>query len=141
MFESDGRVVFEIRIIDGELPAGADITINYRIEPGSATAGDDYGSSGPGVILTAADPSGLGQITIVDDDVPEAHESFRLVLTGDSTVFEFAPGEALVEILNDDIATIRFGTLKRISGRMRALPPGISLISSLVVFCCPQMLP
>ena len=108
VFESDGRVVFEIRIIDGELPAGADITVNYRIEPGSATAGDDYGSSGPGVILTAADPSGLGQITIVDDDVPEAHESFRLVLTGDSTVFEFAPGETLVEILNDDIATIGF---------------------------------
>ena len=108
VFESDGRVVFEIRIIDGELPAGADITVNYRIEPGSATAGDDYGSSGPGVILTAADPSGLGQITIVDDNVPEAHESFRLVLTGDSTVFEFAPGETLVEILNDDIATIGF---------------------------------
>ena len=108
VFESDGRVVFEIRIIDGELPAGADITVNYRIEPGSATAGDDYGSSGPGVILTAADPSGLGQITIVDDDVPEAHESFKLVLTGDSTVFEFAPGETLVEILNDDIATIGF---------------------------------
>ena len=108
VFESDGRVVFEIRIIDGELPAGADITVNYRIEPGSATAGDDYGSSGPGVILTTADPSGLGQIMIVDDNVPEAHESFRLVLTGDSTVFEFAPGEALVEILNDDIATIGF---------------------------------
>ena len=108
VFESDGRVVFEIRIIDGELPDGTDITINYRIEPGSATAGDDYGSSGPGVILTAADTSGLSQITIVDDNVPEAHESFRLVLTGDSTVVEFAPGETLVEILNDDIATIGF---------------------------------
>ena len=45
VFESDGRVVFEIRIIDGELPDGTDLTVNYRIEPGSATAGDDYGSS------------------------------------------------------------------------------------------------
>ena len=56
-------------------------------------------------------PAGSGQITIVDDDVPEAHESFRLVLTGDSTVFEFAPGETLVEILNDDIAIIGFSAL------------------------------
>ena len=111
VFESDGRVVFEIRIIDGELPDGTDITINYRIEPGSATAGDDYGSSGPGVILTAADTSELSQITIVDDNVPEAHESFRLVLTGDSTLFEFAPGETLVEILNDDIVTIGHAAL------------------------------
>ena len=35
---------------------GRDITVNYRIEPGSATAGDDYnGNLMSGVILTAAE--------------------------------------------------------------------------------------
>ena len=131
VFESDGRVVFEIRIIDGELPDGTDITINYRIEPGSATAGD-YGSSGAGVILTAADTSELSQITIVDDNVPEAHESFRLVLTGDSTVFEFAPGETLVEILNDDIATIRFDQPSYTASEAGA-NPNIGIISDVAL--------
>ena len=131
VFESDGRVVFEIRIIDGELPDGTDITINYRIEPGSATAGD-YGSSGAGVILTAADPSGLSQITIVDDNVPEAHESFRLVLSPAGDSIEFAQGEALVEILNDDIATIRFDQPSYTASEAGA-NPNIGIISDVAL--------
>ena len=88
VFEDDGVVRVAVNLLDPSLlPAGyGDVDVNYRIEAGSAQSGADYTDMSGTVTLSAADPRKFIDIPIIDDNVPEAHESFRLVLTGDSTV-------------------------------------------------------
>ena len=107
VFESDGSVRITIDLLAGTLDTP--LSVNYRIEPGSARNGDDYTGAMEGTVIfnVGGARSQFIDIPIINDNVPEAHESFRVVLEDDPQI-EFAPGEALVEILNDDIATIRF---------------------------------
>ena len=112
VFEDDGVVRVAVNLLDPSLlPTGyGDVDVNYRIEAGSAVAGVDYTDMSGMVTLSAADPRKFIEISIMDDNVPEAHESFRLVLV-DNLQIEFAPGGTLVEILNDDIAIIGHAAL------------------------------
>ena len=107
VFEDAGSVRVEINLLDGALAAGITVAVGYRIEPDSAVEGSDYTDMMGTVMLTAAEPSKFIEITILDDTVPEAAKSFRVVMV-DNPQIEVAQGETLVEILNDDIATIRF---------------------------------
>ena len=109
MFEDDGVVRVAVNLLDlSLLSAGyGDVDVNYRIEAGSAVAGVDYTDMSGMVTLSAAEPSKFIEITILDDTGPEAVKSFRVVLV-DNPQIEVAPGGTLVEILNDDIATIKF---------------------------------
>ena len=109
VFEDDGVVRVAVNLLDPSLlPAGyGDVDVNYRIEAGSAQSGADYTDMLGTVTLSAADPRQFIDIPIINDNVPEAHESFRVVLS-DGPQIELATAETLVEILNDDIATIGF---------------------------------
>ena len=106
VFEDAGSVRVEVSLLDGALPAGLSVTVDYRIEPGSAVSGTDYTDMMGTLTFESAKPQFIN-ISIIDDDVPEAVKSFRVVLV-DNPRIEVAPGGTLVEILNDDIATIRF---------------------------------
>ena len=86
------------------LAAGVSVSVNYRIEAGSAMAGDDYTNMAGTVELSAANP-GVIEVPITDDSVWEESESFRVILV-DNPQVELATAEALVEILDDDLATI-----------------------------------
>ena len=107
VFESDGSVRITIDLLAGALDTP--IPVNYRIEPGSARNGDDYTGAMEGTVTfnVGGARSQFIDIPIMNDKVPEAHESFRVVLS-DGPQIELATAEALVEILNDDIATIGF---------------------------------
>ena len=107
VFESDGSVRITIDLLAGALDTP--IPVNYRIEPGSARNGDDYTGAMEGTVIfnVGGARSQFIDIPIINDNVPEAHESFRVVLS-DGPQIELATAETLVEILNDDIATIRF---------------------------------
>ena len=106
VFEDAGSVRVEVNLLDGALPAGLSVTVDYRIEPGSAVSGTDYTDMMGTLTFESAEPQFI-DITILDDTEPEAVKSFRVVLV-DNPQVEVAPGGTLVEILNDDIATIRF---------------------------------
>ena len=86
------------------LAVGVSVSVNYRIEAGSAMAGDDYTDMAGTVELSAANP-GVIEVPITDDSVWEESESFRVILV-DNPQVELATAEALVEILDDDLATI-----------------------------------
>ena len=107
VFESDGSVRITIDLLAGTLDTP--LSVNYRIEPGSARNGDDYTGAMQGTVIfnVGGARSQFIDIPIINDNVPEAHESFRVVLS-DGPQIELATAETLVEILNDDIATIGF---------------------------------
>ena len=112
VFEDDGVVRVAVNLLDPSLlPAGyGDVDVNYRIEADSAQSGADYTDMSGMVTLSAAAPRQFIDIPIINDDVPEGPESFRVVLV-DNLQIEFAPGGTLVEILNDDIAIIGLSAL------------------------------
>ena len=108
VFEDDGVVRVAVNLLDPSLlPMGESVDVNYRIEAGSAVAGDDYTDMSGMVTLSAAEPSKFIEITIIDNAVPGVAKSFRVVLDDNSKI-ELTTAEALVEILNDDIVTIGF---------------------------------
>ena len=131
VFESDGSVRITIDLLAGALDTP--IPVNYRIEPGSARNGDDYTGAMEGTVIFSVGGarSQFIDIPIINDNVPEAHESFRVVLE-DGPQIELATAEALVEILNDDIATIRFDQPSYTASEAGA-NPNIGIISDVAL--------
>ena len=131
VFESDGSVRITIDLLAGALDTP--IPVNYRIEPGSARNGDDYTGAMEGTVIfnVGGERSQFIDIPIINDNVPEAHESFRVVLS-DGPQIELATAEALVEILNDDIATIRFDQPSYTASEAGA-NPNIGIISDVAL--------
>ena len=113
------------------LAAGVSVSVNYRIEAGSAMAGDDYTDMAGTVELSAANP-GVIEVPITDDSVWEESESFRVILV-DNPQVELATAEALVEILDDDLATISI-----VPGVFLKIPGERNLHLNLIPHC-PQM--
>ena len=110
--EDAGSVRVQAMIVDAStLPTGyGDVEVHYRIEPGSAQSGADYTDMSGMITLSAANPSMFIEIPIIDDDVPEVQESFRVILS-DTPGFEVVAAETLVEILNDDVTLV---TVRRV---------------------------
>ena len=131
VFESDGSVRITIDLLAGTLDTP--IPVNYRIEPGSARNGDDYTGATEGTVIfnVGGERSQFIDIPIINDNVPEAHESFRVVLE-EGPQIELATAEALVEILNDDIATIRFDQPSYTASEAGA-NPNIGIISDVAL--------
>ena len=131
VFESDGSVRITIDLLAGKLDTPLDV--NYRIEPGSARNGDDYMGAMSGTVTfnVRGARSQFIDIPIINDNVPEAHESFRVVLSDDPQI-ELTTAEALVEILNDDIATIGFDQPSYTASEAGA-NPNIGIISNVAL--------
>ena len=110
--EDAGSVRVQAMIVDtSTLPTGyGDVEVHYRIEPGNAQSGADYTDMSGTITLSAANPSMFIDIPIIDDDMPEALESFRIVLS-DSPGFEVVAAETFVDILNDDVTLV---TVRRV---------------------------
>ena len=98
--------------------SGRDVTVAYRTEDGTAVAGDDYIAVSDGeVVIAAGHRQATVDVALVDDDVAEDVETFRLVVSsavnagrGDSVgVATVTDDDGLVQILVDDPAAVHEG--------------------------------
>ena len=124
--ENAGSVRVQAMIVDAStLPTGyGDVEVHYRIESGSAQSGADYTDMSGTITLTAANSSMFIEIPIIDDDMPEALESFRIVLS-DSPGFEVVAAETFVDILNDDVTLV---TVRRVGAESGPVNEGDTIM-------------
>ena len=98
--------------------SGRDVTVAYSTADLTADAGDDYIAVSDGeVVIAAGDRQATVDVALVDDDVAEDVETFRLVVSsavnasrGDSVgVATVTDDDGLVQILVDDPAAVHEG--------------------------------
>ena len=77
------------------------ITVSYRTQDGTATAGQDYTSKSGTLTFTAGDISKTVQVSVLDDNIDEGNETFTLLLSSPSNAF-LADGTATGTIENSD---------------------------------------
>ena len=102
VYEGDGAsVVFTVRLsrADGTNP----VTVMYSTVDGTATSGSDYTAATLQTLTFAAtDTVKTVSVALVNDDVLEDAETFRLVLSSPSSNAELGDGQATVLIIDDD---------------------------------------
>ena len=102
VYEGDGAsVVFTVRLsrADGTNP----VTVAYSTADGTATAGSDYtAATSQTLTFAATDTVKTVSVPLINDDVLEDAETFRLVLSSPSSNAELGDGQASVLILDDD---------------------------------------
>ena len=93
--------VFEVRL---SRPSPAAVAVSYATEDATATAGDDYTPTS-GTVTFAADSAAARTVTVplVNDDVAEDPETFRLVLAvAPDAGAQIGAGTAAALVLDDD---------------------------------------
>ena len=102
VYEGDGAsVVFTVRLsrADGTNP----VTVAYSTADGTATAGADYTAPTSQTLTFAATDTGKTvSVPLINDDVVEDSETFRLVLSSPSSNADLGYDQATVLILDDD---------------------------------------
>ena len=102
VYEGDGAsVVFTVRLsrADGTNP----VTVAYSTADGTATAGSDYTAATLQTLTFAAtDTVKTVSVPLINDDVVEDSETFRLVLSSPSSNADLGDDQATVLILDDD---------------------------------------
>ena len=96
---ANGR--FEIRVIRSYSGIGT-VTVDYNTENGSALAGQDYGAVSGTLIFTNGEFLKSIFIPIMNDDVPETNEFFRVRLANPSAGASILNSTATVGILDED---------------------------------------
>ena len=114
--EGDGAsAVFTLSLSEA---SGRDVTVAYSTEDLTADAGDDYTAVPDGELtIDAGDQQATVDVALVNDDVAEDVETFRLVVSsaanagrGDSVgVATVTDDDGLVQILVDDPAAVHEG--------------------------------
>ena len=82
-------------------PSTRTITVNYTTQDSTATAGQDYISKSGTLTFSAGDISKTVQVSVLDDNIDEGHETFTLRLFNPSNAF-LADSEATGTIQNSD---------------------------------------
>ena len=77
--EADRVLVFTVRL-DRAAPAA--VTVDYATQDGTARAGEDYRAAAGTLTIAAGETRAEVRIELVADAVPEADETFTLVLSG-----------------------------------------------------------
>ena len=77
--EADRVLVFTVRL-DRAAPAA--VTVDYATQAGTARAGEDYRAAAGTLTITAGETRAEVRIELAADAVPEADETFTLVLSG-----------------------------------------------------------
>ena len=102
-YEGEGAsAVFTVRL---SRAVADEVTVKYSTENGTATAGEDYTAvTSPLPTLTfAADVTSMTvSVGLVNDDIEEPAETFRLKLSDPSTNARIGDDTAVVSIIDDD---------------------------------------
>lgn len=83
-------------------PSGQNLSVQYQTWAGTATAGSDYLSAGGVLNFTPGQTERLVTITIIDDALDEADETFSLNLVNPINVNLGDPAQAVVTISDND---------------------------------------
>ena len=107
--EGEGKVTIEVQR-SGSLSQS--VEVNYTLSDGTAVAGADYAAVPGTLTIGAGETSNTFSIDIVDDDLHELPETFRVTLENPGNAFELGtPSSSVVTITdNDDPPTVQFST-------------------------------
>ncbi|MEM8960297.1 MAG: Calx-beta domain-containing protein [Acidobacteriota bacterium] len=86
-------------------PSGREVRFTVGTVDGTAIAGSDYQTLAQTLVLAPGETEASLVLTLLDDDVDEPEESFRLVLSAPQNVV-FAPPDLTMTIADDDLPTI-----------------------------------
>ncbi|MDA0245021.1 MAG: pre-peptidase C-terminal domain-containing protein [Chloroflexi bacterium] len=107
--EADGTVTLNILISAAPLITRP-VTVTYTTVDGSATAGLDYGAASGTVTFANGQPTARTiVITILNDALPEANETFSVVLQSPQNATLATPSIASVTIQSDDASATPTG--------------------------------
>jgi hypothetical protein len=96
--EGDGVASFAVSLSSA---SAEPVSVNYATADGTATAGADYESASGVLTFAPGETARVVEVAVLDDAVPEATESFELVLSGAvGAVLQNA--QATAAILDDD---------------------------------------
>ncbi|MDA1191504.1 MAG: Ig-like domain-containing protein, partial [Candidatus Poribacteria bacterium] len=99
--ESAGAATFTVSL----LPASAQtVTVNYATTDGTATAGSDYTSASGALTFAAGETSKTVVVSITNDSLDEANETFTLSLSGATGGASILTSQATATITDDDPA-------------------------------------
>ena len=85
---------------------GSTVTVEAATSDGTATAGDDYGASGPTQLtITAGQTSTSFGVTIFDDSLEEGNETFNVTLSNPSANAILGDANGVGTILDDEATT------------------------------------
>ena len=97
-----------------------DVTVKYSTENGEATAGEDYTavtSPLPTLTFTANETSETVSVALVNDEIEESTETFRLKLSDPSTNATIGDDTAVATIIDDDgLPTLSVGDASAVEG-------------------------
>ena len=98
--ESAGEVAFPVSL---DAPSGRQVTVSYGTEDDTAEAGEDYGAAAGTLTFAAGQTSATIRISVVDDALDEADETFGVRLSGPLHA-ELSDLTATGTIIDDDAA-------------------------------------
>lgn len=78
--EEGGAVEIPVKVHPA--PEQADLTVTYGLTPDTAAAGDYNDETGGSITIAAGESEGMIRVTVADDNLSEAAETFRVMLTG-----------------------------------------------------------
>ena len=107
--EGAGTIELTVKVLSGGL--GRDVTLNYRTDDDTATAGEDYMSKDSMLTLSAGDTSATIVVEITDDALFENAEIFTVVLSGAPAGVTLIPSTATITITDTntpDVVEIGF---------------------------------
>ena len=98
--ESAGEISFPVSL---NAASGREVTVSYRTEDGTATAGEDYGATDGTLTIAAGRTAATILVALKNDILEEAEETFTVRLL-DPVNAELADSAATGTILDDDIS-------------------------------------
>ncbi len=101
--EGDGAMDFAVEL---SLASSLEVTVRYATSEGTATEGADYEETTGTLTFPAGTTELAIQVPILDDEVDEAEESFRVVLSEASNAAIGGTGQATGVIADDDLPVV-----------------------------------
>jgi hypothetical protein len=96
--EGDGVVDF---LVELDRPSDVEVTVDWAVSDGTATAGDDYDGTGGQAVFAPGETEVSQTVAVLDDVLVEGDESFTISLTGASGASPNGVA-AVATILDDD---------------------------------------
>ena len=124
VYEGDGAAVFTVRLSEA---AADEVTVDYSAADGAAKAGTDYTATSGTLTFAAGETSETVSVALVDDDISEDTETFRLVLSGPSSNARLGEDTATGTILDDDdLAALSVGDASAAEGATASFTVSLS---------------